>query len=292
MAVGLYSKSTVELREDHAICVKSSLLRSSNSFTGDESASALEPVRRVAEAALNYVRGGSVGLNVEINSQIPVGVGLGSSAAVAVSTIAAIAKLFNVELKKDEIRELAFVSEKCIHGKPSGIDQTTSTYGGIILYKPGEGFTPVKAGEDLTIVVGNTGKARSTGELVKKVRGLMSKRKRFAAAMIESATQISYKALNAIERGNLTELGELMNRNHNLLLKIGVSSEELNKLVEAARSAGALGAKLTGAGGGGCMIALTTKRNREAVADAIRAAGGESYILKMDEQGVRAWLEN
>ena len=102
--------------------------------------------------------------------------------------------------------------------------------------------------------------------------------------------ELSTEAVEAIRDGDLRTLGELMISNHEILRKIGVSSQSLDHLVEVSMKAGALGAKLTGAGGGGCIIALAEKDARQAVADAIEGSGGKAYIVEMDKFGVRAWL--
>lgn len=299
MAISLNSEVNVERREDSSIYLRSLSLNTSGTFKNDEfklekggedAGRVLEPLKMVAEAVCQRVKYKDTGFNIEIDSKIPVAVGLGSSAATAVSTIAAVAELLEAKLRREEICDLAFVPERCIHEKPSGIDQTTSTYGGVILYRPGRGFTSIHMRHQLPIVVGNSGKVRSTGEQVAKVRKLFEERRDFVAHLAKNAGELSTKAADAIKDGDLQTLGELMISNHEILRKIGVSSQSLDYLVEVSMKAGALGAKLTGAGGGGCIIALTEKDMQQAVADAIEGSGGKAYIVEMDKFGVRAWL--
>ena len=144
--------------------------------------------------------------------------------------------------------------------------------------------------QELPIVVGNSGKARSTGEQVAKVSKLLEERRDFVIHLAKNAGELSTKGVDAIKGGDLRTLGELMISNHEILRKVGVSSQSLDRLVQASLKAGALGAKLTGAGGGGCIIALTEKDAQQAVADAIQESGGKAYIVEMDKFGVRAWL--
>jgi len=300
MAISLNSEVNVERRGDSSIYIRSLSLSTSGTFKndefklergGEEARKVLEPSKMVAEAVCQYVKCLNIGFNIEIDSKIPVAVGLGSSAATAVSTIAAVAESLEAKLRRDEICDLAFVPERRIHEKPSGIDQTTSTYGGVILYKPSKGFASIPMRQELPIVVGNSGKARSTGEQVAKVRKLLEKRRDFVTHLAKNAGELSTKAVDAIKGGDLRTLGELMISNHEILRKVGVSTQSLDRLVQASLKAGALGAKLTGAGGGGCIIALTEKDAQQAVADAIEESGGKAYIVEMDKSGVRAWLD-
>ena len=299
MAISLNSEVNVERRGDSSIYIRSLTLNTSGTFKNDEfklergseeARGVLEPLKMVAEAVCQRAKCLNTGVNIEIDSKIPVAVGLGSSAATAVSTIAAVSESLNAKLRRDEICDLAFVPERCIHEKPSGIDQTTSTYGGVILYKPGKGFESIPIRYELPIVVGNSGKARSTGEQVAKVRKLFEERRDFVTNLANNAGELSTRGMDAIKNGDLRTLGEIMISNHEILKKIGVSSQSLDRLVQASLKAGALGAKLTGAGGGGCIIALTEKDAQQPVADAIQESGGKAYIVEMDKFGVRAWL--
>jgi len=299
MAISLNSEVNVERRGDSSIYIRSLSLNTSGSFKndefkmergGEEARRVLEPLKMVADAVCQHVKCVNTGFNIEVDSKIPVAVGLGSSAATAVSTIAAVAESLEAKLRREEICDLAFVPERRIHEKPSGIDQTTSTYGGVIQYKPSKGFASIPMRHQLPIVVGNSGKARSTGEQVAKVRKLLEERRDFVTDLAKNAGELSSKAVDAIKEGDLRTLGELMISNHEILRKIGVSSQSLDRLVQASLKAGALGAKLTGAGGGGCIIALTEKDAQQVVADAIQEAGGKTYIVEIDKFGVRVWL--
>jgi len=300
MAISLSSEVNVERRGDSSIYIRSLSLNTSGTFKNDEfkverggedAERVLEPLKMVAEAVCQHVKRHNTGFNIEIDSKIPVAVGLGSSAATAVSTIAAVAESLEAKLRRGEICDLAFIPEGRIHEKPSGIDQTTSTYGGVILYKPSKGFTSISMGHQLPIVVGNSGKVRSTGEQVGKVRKLFEERRDFVNLLAKNVGELSTKAVDAMKDGDLRTLGELMISNHEILRKIGVSTQSLDHLVQVSMKAGALGAKLTGAGGGGCIIAVTEKDAQQAVADAIQESGGKAYIVEMDKFGVRAWLD-
>jgi len=287
--------ASARLREDESIYINSTELGTSGYFSGNyfrverggkEALAKLEPIRSAVEQVLALSKK-KVGVSVEVHSSIPVAVGLGSSAAVATSTLAAVSRLLDLNLSKDEIFRLAYEAERSVHGTPSGIDPTISTYGGVLLFRRERGFAPLDAEADIPLVVGNTGVERSTGELVASVH---RKREQYPSIMdwiIRAGGKTALKAVEALKKGDLSALGELMNINHALLCAIGVSHKSLEKLVHAARDAGAYGAKLTGGGGGGCMIALAHASKVDRVVEAIELAGGTAFIAKKTDEGVR-----
>ena len=215
------------------------------------------------------------GVTVSITSQIPVGAGLGSSAAVAVATIGAVSKLLGLELKKEEIAKLGHKVELLVQGASSGIDPTVSAIGGFLYYQKGN-FESLPVVE-LPIVVGYTGSSGSTKELVAKVRRSFEEMPEIVNPILNSMGKLVEKVREIILSEHDKDikfelLGRLMNINHGLLDALGVSTKSLSDLVYASREAGALGAKITGAGGGGCMYALAPEKQNE-VATAIKIAG-------------------
>lgn len=295
-AVDLYSTVSVEAGSPGIVEISSSELGIDARFqTGalDEKdlesseRSILEPLMLVVERTLERAGSKGRGLRLQIKSQIPVGVGLGSSASTAVSTAAAVAHFLGLQPDRGLICELASVQEQSIHKKPSGIDAMITTYGGVVLFKIGQSPVHLQPAEEVRIIIGNTGTARSTGDLVSKVSQRVQLGDRDLARISDSAGQLTLQAVNAYKNKDFRQLGRLMDENHGLLRQIGVSTPQLDRLVEAARDAGALGAKLTGAGGGGCMIALARPVDDKRVSEAIDAAGGRSYIVAIDRLGVR-----
>ena len=295
-AVSLYSRTTVDAGITGTIKISSPNLGVSDVFSarkfGDKvlSASArsnLEPLRRVVMAVLKRAARTDEGLVVEITSSIPVGVGLGSSAATAVSTAFAVARFLDLRIDRSEICELASVQEQIVHKKPSGIDSTTATRGGVILFKVGDSPVSLPQRNQFNIIVGNTGKERSTGDLVSAVTRRVEVGDKDLARISKAAGMLTCEAVRAYEKGDFHRLGKLMDANHELLVKIGVSNPQLDNLVKVAKSAGALGAKLTGAGGGGCMIALSRPEDSKKIAEAIANAGAKPYLVGIDWSGVR-----
>ena len=199
------------------------------------------------------------GLKIEIFSDIPMAAGLGSSAALAVAVLNGFAKAFDLRLSREELNQLAYQVEKIVHGTPSGIDNTISTIGGFIHFQRWNNqliVKPINTALSLHLVIACTGKTRSTRDIVEKVRRFKSVYASIFDRILNTYTLLAEQALEYIERGDIRGIGELMKINHGLLWSIGVSSKNLDKLVNIALEAGALGAKLTGAGGEGCIIAV------------------------------------
>jgi mevalonate kinase len=295
-AVSLYSRAAVDAGAPGIIKISSPNLGVSDTFSttqiGDKdlstsARSTLEPLRRVVVAVLERAARADQGLVVEVTSNIPVGVGLGSSASTAVSTAFAVARFLDLRIDRSEICELASVQERIIHKKPSGIDSATTARGGIILFKIGESPASLRQRDQFSIVVGNSGKERSTGDLVSAINRRVEVGDKDLARISEAAGMLTNEAVHAYKKGDFHKLGELMDSNHELLVKIGVSTPQLDRLVKVAKSAGALGAKLTGAGGGGCVIALSRPEDSAKIAEAIADAGAKPYLVGIDWSGVR-----
>jgi len=249
----------------------------------------------LVEAAIGYVEQAvkqardaadapGAGFALTVESDIPLGAGLGSSAAVVVAAIDAATRVLGVELPREEIAERAYQVEYAVQdGQASRADTFCSTMGGAVRV---EGKTSQKiAAPDLPFVIGYDGGAGDTGVLVAGVRELRE-RYDFAADTVETVGDIVRNGERALADGNLEEIGRLMNFNHGLLSALGVSSRSLDSMVWAARDAGALGAKLTGAGGGGCIVALDETPE---TLTALEYTPGceEAFRTELDTDGVR-----
>ena len=251
---------------------------------------ALEPVKISAQSVLNCLKL-KRGLSLRIESTIPVAVGLGSSSAISVATVAAVGQLFDADFSSEEVFSISFDAERFVHGNPSGIDQRVSTSGGILLYRRSEETMEIRCQVDLPLVIGNTGKNRRTGALVENVRERRERHPMVIDQLIRAAGILVNEGAAALNVGDLKSFGELMYINHGLLVSAGVSTEALDLIVYAAKASGALGAKLTGAGGGGCVVILCAPGAQTEMADGIRKAGGEPMIVEKTDTGVQAWLE-
>ena len=216
------------------------------------------------------------GLEIILDGTLYCASGIGASAASCVAIARAISEHFNLNLSDEEINEVAFEGEKGYHGSPSGIDNTASTFGGLIWFEKGENqvMDKISIPTPIEVVMGNTGKVANTAAAVAGVRERREKNPEKYKEIFDRAENIAYLARNALKNEDHRELGKLMNENHKLLQQIEVSSRELDFIVKLARDNGAIGAKLTGGGLGGSIIALTPDKNlQEDVANAIEKEG-------------------
>jgi mevalonate kinase len=245
--------------------------------------------------------GGSGGVTIRITSTIPVASGLGSGAAVSVAIIRALSAFLGQPLPDERVSALAYEVEKLHHGTPSGIDNTVVTYAKPVYFvkfpsPPGRGagaraeqsrsgeVQTFRVGAPFTIVMGDTGIPALTKESVSDVRTLWEADQRRWEKIFDEVGDIVQKARRAIERGDIPGLGPLMDKNHKLLQEMTVSCPELDRLVEAARKSGALGAKLSGGGRGGNMIALVRPDKAEPVAGALMSAGAKRTLITTVKQ--------
>jgi mevalonate kinase len=218
-------------------------------------------------------------LEINISSTIPVASGLGSGAAVSVALTRALSLHMAYPLTDDLVNGLVYEIEKLHHGTPSGIDNTVITYAKPVFFIKGRPIEIFKVGKPFTIVIGDTGISAPTKESVGDLRLLWLKDTNRFESVFNEIAQISLIARRSIEFGKPESLGELMDRNHALLQDMTISSPELDKLVAVARGAGALGAKLSGGGRGGNMIALVDQAKADSVADALISAGAKQTII-------------
>jgi hydroxymethylglutaryl-CoA reductase len=215
-------------------------------------------------------------MDIEVFPHVPRAMGLGGSSALAVAIVRALSDHFRLGLDDVRVNALAFECEKAAHGTPSGVDNTVATYGRALLFHSREGephFESLKIAAPLPLVIGITGRESLTAHHVAKVRTAWQRSPQHYERLFDDVNSLVASAATAIGRGDLAELGELMNLNHGLLNALQVSTPELEELVHVARRAGALGAKLTGGGGGGSIVAITTEDRQETVAEAMETAG-------------------
>jgi len=191
-------------------------------------------------------------LSIRARSDLPPGGGLGCSAALGV----AIARAVSPGIGHEDVQSLAMAWERIFHGNPSGVDAAVSSRGGGIYFQKGRGIEPVKSKSSLLVCVGSTGIASSTKKMVDGVARLRERRPEVVSKAFEGITSLVRNARLAMEAGDRVGLGRLMDLNQMILGGLFVSNEEIERMCGLARTAGALGAKLTGAGGGGCVVAL------------------------------------
>lgn len=194
--------------------------------------------------------------SIRIDSSIPPERGIGSSAAVTIATIRALYNYFNQELINEDLLKWSNVSEKIIHGNPSGLDAAIISGETALYYIKGRLFVPFDFKLDAYLIVADTGEMGQTKAAVGDVGELIQSNPEYGQQLIKKLGTLANDAKDFIEQNNIIGLGDSMSKAHYLLDKLGVSNVMLNQLVSVAEDNGALGAKLTGGGRGGCIIAL------------------------------------
>lgn len=241
-----------------------------------------DPLATVVQATLHHLRQSEPPqATLRISSTIPLGRGLGSGAAISTAIVRAISQFFDQPLTADQISSLVYEVEKLYHGTPSGIDNTVIAFEQPVYFIKGKPIQRMRVSQPLTLVVGDTGIVAPTHTVVGDLRRRWQAEPERYEGYFDEIEVIVNQARIAIENGlsGLPALGRLLNENQELLETIGVSSPELGRLIQAARQAGALGAKLSGAGWGGNMIALAWPDSAPAVAQALTEAGAVQTII-------------
>ncbi len=228
-----------------------------------------------------------MGLDIWIGGTLPGFSGLGASAASSVAIARAIAQELGIQIANEKINQIAYEAEKAYAGNPSGIDNTAATYGGLMWFKKDAAGGPDKIEKlhvrrPIEIVIGSTGKVANTKVMVEGVAERKKKNPQKYDPIFKQAENLAIAGRRALEAYDIKKVGELMNENHRILQEIGVSSKELDILVDLARKQGAFGAKLTGGGGGGCMVAITPGKDLQGkVLSAIKSLGFEVLSTKI-----------
>jgi mevalonate kinase len=247
------------------------------------------PLREAVELTLAECKTKNFpGLMIRINSSLPIGGGMGSGAAVSCAVIRALSDCIDRQpLPTETVNQLVYEVEKIHHGNPSGVDNTVITYEQPLYFKRNAPLVKVYVGGPIHLVIADTGINSATATMVSGVRRRFEQNKDLYQKKFDDIGSLVDSAHTAIGAGHIAMLAEAMNENHRLLQELEVSSFSLDRLVKTARSAGALAAKLIGAGGGGNMIALCTAETMKPVAQALTSAGAVrvfSFTLTGDEQ--------
>ncbi len=226
-----------------------------------------------AQLVLTALQAEPPNVTICLRSRIPIASGLGSGSAVSTALARALCLVLNCPLPEADLNRLIYEVEKIHHGTPSGIDNTVIVYERPVYFVRDKTLETLTIGAPLTLLIGDTGVGASTKIAVGDVRKLYDTDREPTARAIQQIGVISEQARAAIEHGDEQSVGALMNDNHELLNQLTVSSTELERLITAARRAGALGAKLSGGGRGGNMLALVTPDTAAAVEQALLTAG-------------------
>jgi mevalonate kinase len=236
------------------------------------------PLAHAALLCLDAVGVHSADLALTLRSQIPIASGLGSGAALTAALMRALSAALGKPLADETLNELVYEVERDFHGTPSGIDNTVVVYERALYFVRGQRPALLNVGRAFSLLVADTGVRSSTKAAVSGVRALVESAPAQAQPWIAAIGAISAQARHLIAMGDVASLGPLMIENHRLLQNLTVSSLELDRLVNAAMEGGALGAKLSGGGRGGNMIALCADGDEGGIREALQRAGAQRVI--------------
>jgi mevalonate kinase len=220
-------------------------------------------------------------LEVDAHVELPAGAGLGCSAAIGVAVIDAIDQALGIERSRAALGAAALHWEAVFHGNPSGVDNTMSALGGVALFRRGAPLERLHSNKPLHLVIGYSGESSSTKQMVDSVARQLRDDPNRVRKAFQGIESLVLNAKIAIETGDHIALGQLLDLNHTILSSLMLCTTKLDAMCQAARAAGALGAKMTGAGGGGCMFALAAKRE-----EALRLReilGGGAFVADVSQ---------
>jgi len=246
--------------------------------------SPLKPFYYLANKAIENE---DTGIHIEIDSEIPLGVGLGSSSACCVAGSAAIFKLFG-EISKKEILKRAIEAERTIFENTSGADCTVCTYGGIMEYDKNMGFKKIEDEPNFQLVIANSNIEHSTQSMVFKVKEFENKNKEEFSRLLNLESKLVEDVLKLVKEKKTKEIGKKMNQNQEYLETIGISNNELTKMIKIGQES-SFGAKITGSGGGGCIFALTNELDLQNTLKEFKDNNYECFSAKIDFKGLNTF---
>lgn len=227
------------------------------------------------------------GLNIETHSEFSSKFGFGSSSAVTVSIIKALSELFGFRMTKKELFDISYKTVLDVQKVGSGFDVASAIYGGTLYFIKGGRAIEEMSIKEMPIIVGYTGVKADTSTLVKSVSEKLERETEKINNIFDKIGNIVINAKEEIKKFDWNEVGSLMNQNQKYLEMLGVTSPELDRLISSSNKAGVYGSKLSGAGGGDCMIALASEEKRAIVSKAIEKAGGTIIPVETNVEGVR-----
>jgi mevalonate kinase len=228
-------------------------------------------------------------VNVRIISSIPISAGLGSSAACAVATVAATGLAFGSSLSLREIFEIALNTEKEIHGNPSGIDIEASAKGGVILFSRSGGARRIERPAPISLVLADSGVSRNTSKIIQLVSKNRNHLPSYFASLLAACNKMASLMEESIRKADLPMIAAIMSWNHAVLKSLAASSNIVDCLVDRCLKSGCIGAKVTGAGGGGFVVGVPPMGKETAVLSNLRRAGVSAFISRIPSEGVRVW---
>jgi mevalonate kinase len=240
---------------------------------------ATSPIKRSLELIMDHFHLDHLpACEIRVSSNIPIGSGLGSSASSSVSLVRAVAEFLGHRLSEPEINQLAYEMERIYHGTPSGIDNTVVTFAKPVYFVREKPIEFLDIPKSFELIIADTGIHASTAQAVAGVKEQYLKSPNKFGALFEKIGNLSIQTRQHLLAGQIAEMGPLLTQNHHYLKQMGVSCPQLDKLVSAALKSGAYGAKLSGGGLGGNMLALVDHSSAQTVEESLVNAGATSVI--------------
>ena len=246
--------------------------------------SPLKPFYYLANKAIENQ---NTGIQIKIDSEIPLGVGLGSSSACCVAGSAAIFKLFG-NISKEEILKRAIEAERTIFENTSGADCTVCVYGGIMEYDKKQGFKKIEDEPNFQLVIANSNIEHSTESMVLKVKEFKNKNKEKFSRLLNQESKLVEEVLELLKKNNTKELGRKINENQKYLENIEISNNQLRNMIKIGQKS-SFGAKITGSGGGGCIFTITDESNLENTLKEFKDSNYECFSAKIDFKGLNTF---
>ncbi len=274
---------TAEKRKECQISIKSNIgcLESAPNKPISEIQDSLRPLYYIAN---KMIQKQNAGIEVVVKSDIPLGAGLGSSSACCVAGAAAISKLF-CDLSKEDILKLAIEAEKTIFENTSGADCTVSTFGGIMEFSKKYGFKKIDHKLDFHMVIADSKMKHSTKTAVSKVNEFKNRNENKFTTLCEKESKLIEDVLKLLKNNDLNEIGKKITQNQEYLESIGVSNDKLREMIQTGKNE-SFGAKITGAGDGGCIFALTNETNLKQTINQFKDKKYDFFPVKIDYKGL------
>jgi mevalonate kinase len=242
------------------------------------------PLKPFYYLANKMIQNQNTGIKVIVESDIPLGVGLGSSSACCVAGAAAISRLFH-KTSKEEILKRAIEAEKTIFENTSGADCTVCTYGGIMEFDKENGFNKIEYEPNFHLVIANSNVEHSTKTIVARVKEFKDKNETEFATLCNYESKLVRDVLELLKENNIKELGKKAKQNQEYLETIGISNDRLREMIKIGQNK-SFGAKITGAGGGGCIFAFTDESNIDQTINQFKDKNYECFSVKIDFKGL------
>ena len=274
---------TAEKNQEYKISIKSNI--GNLTLEPNKSISEIDsPLKPFYYLANKMIQNQNTGIDIVVESEIPPGVGLGSSSACCVAGAAAISRLFD-KTSKEEILKLAIEAEKTIFENTSGADCTVCTYGGIMEFDKESGFNKIESKPNFHLVIANSNIEHSTKSVVARVKEFKDENETEFATLCNYESELVREVLELLKENNVKKLGEKAIQNQEYLETIGISSDKLREMIQIGRNK-SFGAKITGAGGGGCIFAITDESNLDQTIIQFKDKNYECFSVKIDFKGL------